>query len=367
MVWDSTTLSSPAGEMPSSFPDSGWVHVVCVRDAENDLLSVYLNGYLLDEATDETIGDIANDGSLYIGNAPNWGNQLQGLVDELSFYNRALDADEVLELSQVYGFEDMTSSDNYNLSDLQVDGTTVDNFSVSTLAYQVILESDVTEVPEVTATTEDASATISINAADELPGKTYITVTAEDGSSIIYTVSFIYETSADADLTAITFSPSTDLSPTFSSDVTAYTATLPSGTTKVNVSVTTSDAGATVAGDGDIDVSSGSAKASIEVTSSDKSTTRTYTIEFSVTTAIASVSETNDLAYFDGVNDKLIISSPEEISQIQIYSIMGILVTNINSQICSSIDLNEFGLNKIIYLIKLCTNEGKTQILKIAK
>jgi hypothetical protein len=77
------------------------------------------------------------------------------------------------------------------------------------------------------------------------------------------------------------------LSPAFDAATSAYTVDLPEGTTTVNVSAYSSFSGASVAGDGAIDVSTGSGTATIVVTSIDGSSITPYTVEFTVTTTPA--------------------------------------------------------------------------------
>jgi len=77
------------------------------------------------------------------------------------------------------------------LSDLQSDGTTVGGFDAKTLNYDVELSAGTTQVPKVTATATDANAGIKVTETTELPGKTTIVVTAEDGiTTTTYTVNF---------------------------------------------------------------------------------------------------------------------------------------------------------------------------------
>jgi hypothetical protein len=77
------------------------------------------------------------------------------------------------------------------LSDLRVDGTTVDGFSPAVLSYNVVLPEGTTEVPVVTATPNDPEASHVVNAAAGLPGTTEVVVTAADGTTVkTYTVEF---------------------------------------------------------------------------------------------------------------------------------------------------------------------------------
>lgn len=112
---------------------------------------------------------------------------------------------------------------------------------------------------KVTPKVTDARATITVNgvtvtsgdASDSIPldvGKNTLTtvVTAEDGTTTkTYTVEVTRARSANADLSALSLSAGT-LSPSFASDTTAYTASVPNATTSLTLTPTNSDANATV-------------------------------------------------------------------------------------------------------------------------
>ncbi len=72
------------------------------------------------------------------------------------------------------------------------------------------------------------------------------------------------------------------LNETFDINTLSYTATLPSGTTEVTPTVTTIDPGATVSGNGAVDVSSGSGTSTLVVLARDGSTSKTYTVNYTV-------------------------------------------------------------------------------------
>ena len=78
------------------------------------------------------------------------------------------------------------------LSDLQINGTTVAGFTPATHIYDVVLAAGTTTVPTVTAIANDTSkATAVVTAAAGLPGATTILVTAEDGATTqAYTINF---------------------------------------------------------------------------------------------------------------------------------------------------------------------------------
>lgn len=86
-------------------------------------------------------------------------------------------------------------STDATLSDLTVNGTTVEGFAAATLAYNVELAIGTTEVPTVVATVNDTGkASAVVTAAESLPGTTTVVVTAEDGTTTMtYTISFTIE------------------------------------------------------------------------------------------------------------------------------------------------------------------------------
>ena len=79
-----------------------------------------------------------------------------------------------------------------SLSDLAVDGVTVDGFSSTTLTYDVGLPFGTTAVPTVTATTSQiAPAVAVVTNASALPGTATVLVTAQDGNTqLTYSINF---------------------------------------------------------------------------------------------------------------------------------------------------------------------------------
>ena len=82
--------------------DGNWHHVVGVRDRENGVCKIYVDGVLEDTDSEVVTGgvsDLQNTVPLTIGspyNAPNTVYQYNGSVDEVAIYSKALSADEVL-------------------------------------------------------------------------------------------------------------------------------------------------------------------------------------------------------------------------------------------------------------------------------
>ena len=78
--------------------DSKWHHLVCIRDIENKLLLLYVDGAKIAEKADGTAG-IGNNGDLIIGNRNGYfDNPYPGSLDELKIFNIALKATEVNDL-----------------------------------------------------------------------------------------------------------------------------------------------------------------------------------------------------------------------------------------------------------------------------
>ncbi|MFT3740730.1 MAG: InlB B-repeat-containing protein [Breznakibacter sp.] len=97
------------------------------------------------------------------------------------------------------------------LSDLKVDGVTVDVFDAATYIYNVELPTGTVIVPEVAATPTDENAGVAVTDATALPGTTTVEVTAEDGiTKLTYSVSFTVATATNvkpSDATAILVYP----------------------------------------------------------------------------------------------------------------------------------------------------------------
>ncbi|MFZ9046567.1 MAG: hypothetical protein ACO2ZZ_11930, partial [Cyclobacteriaceae bacterium] len=129
------------------------------------------------------LGDIASD---YEGITLTWADGSESDAGE----NWTFLFDDIM-LSEVEASTDAT------LSDLQVDGTTVEGFIPSLLDYSVVLPAGTTTVPTVSATTTVSEASFVIENASQLPGTTTINVTAQDGSkTLTYSVAFTIEGAA---------------------------------------------------------------------------------------------------------------------------------------------------------------------------
>ncbi len=91
---------------------------------------------------------------------------------------------------EVYGEPDATA--DATLSDLQVDGVSLDDFVSSTYSYTYEVAYGETNIPVVTATPNNAGAEAIVSAADAIPGTASILVTAaNETTQQSYTVNFV--------------------------------------------------------------------------------------------------------------------------------------------------------------------------------
>ncbi|KNF09766.1 S-layer domain-containing protein [Gottschalkia purinilytica] len=177
---------------------------------------------------------------------------------------------------------EQAKSNDATLSEIKVDGELIAEFASDKDVYNVELASGTTAVPAVTATTTDTKATVEVKDATGLPGATKIVVTAEDGTTTKeYTINFtVAEQAKSNDATLSEIKVGGELIAEFASDKDVYNVELASGTTAVPaVTATTTDTKATV----EVKDATGLPGATkIVVTAEDGTTTKEYTINFTV-------------------------------------------------------------------------------------
>ncbi len=131
---------------------------------------------------------------------------------------------------------------------------------------------------------DEIDETIAIDLTGKAVGDYTINVRVIDSQgvgSIYYQGEFeIRAVSTDATLSQITID-NESLS-AFDAGTLSYDVSLPFGTTEINLGATSTEANANISGVGTIDVSSGSATVDVVVTAEDQTTTKTYTINFTV-------------------------------------------------------------------------------------
>ena len=123
------------------------------------------------------------------------------------------------------------ASNNARLADIQVNGTSIDGFNAYLNTYNIQLPYGTTVVPVVSATAQDAGATVSITQPATTNGTATINVTAADGTTkASYTLQFSVAQLSDNTLEAIYIDG--ELLPSFAPTKNNYTISLPLGTTQ---------------------------------------------------------------------------------------------------------------------------------------
>src|SRR5699024_7227225 len=100
----------------------------------------------------------------------------------------------ILEM-EVMGLADVpVVGDDASLKNIMIDGEDLSEFSPDQFYYEVILESNVTELPLINVTKNDLFANYEIELPTSVPGKVIIFVESEDESSTkTYTIDFVLD------------------------------------------------------------------------------------------------------------------------------------------------------------------------------
>ena len=126
------------------------------------------------------------------------------------------------------------ASNNARLADIQVNGNNINGFNAYLNTYNVALPYGTTEVPVVSATAQDAGATVTITQATSATGTATIHVAAADGTTTnTYTLNFSVAELSDNTLEAIYIDG--ELVPGFTPTKNNYTISLPLGTTEAPI------------------------------------------------------------------------------------------------------------------------------------
>ena len=190
------------------FPIDQWNHIVAVRDRAQDSLFLYLNGTRIGALLDETDEDIATTGlPLVIGNYHSGPRKVNGNLDEIAVYNYALGEEDVMALySSTATTNECTqidviseASNDATLSELTVSvGTLEPAFDPNITSYKVVLPEGTTSVM-ISAAANHPSATVAGEGEfTNIPGSATLTVTAEDGTTKDYSISFSIEGASNA-------------------------------------------------------------------------------------------------------------------------------------------------------------------------
>ena len=79
------------------FAPSGWTHYVFVKDPDNGVNKVYVNGELLETVSFASPFSPSGEGSLqlYVGSCGGWAHGFVGSIDDVAFFDRTLTDDEI--------------------------------------------------------------------------------------------------------------------------------------------------------------------------------------------------------------------------------------------------------------------------------
>jgi uncharacterized repeat protein (TIGR02543 family) len=179
-------------------------------------------------------------------------------------------------------------SNDANLSVLSVSpGDLTPAFDAGTPNYTVDVPNSATSI-DVTATANHPEATVSISDRTLNVGANTVTVTvsAEDGTENVYTLTVNRASSDDANLKSLTVS-SGILSPSFNPTTTGYTVNVPNSATSINVTATANHSAATVSVNGGT-LNVGANTVTVTVTA-ENGTTKDYTLTVNRASSTASI------------------------------------------------------------------------------
>ncbi|MCX0404405.1 glycosyl hydrolase family 95 catalytic domain-containing protein [Clostridium perfringens] len=154
-----------------AIPLNEWTNIKVIFEHSKGEASIYINGEL-DKTVKPSSPLEVSDLPLIIGADSNGNDKLKGKMNNLT----------------ISSIERRVASRNSSLSDISINGETMEGFKKDVFDYEIDLEEGTNIVPEITATSEDSNATIEIKNAEILPGVSKIKVVAEDGTESIYTI-----------------------------------------------------------------------------------------------------------------------------------------------------------------------------------
>ncbi|MCX6231642.1 MAG: T9SS type A sorting domain-containing protein [Bacteroidetes bacterium] len=258
-------------------------------------------------------------------------------------------------LTYVVNFVKAAPSTVATLSDLKSNGTTVTGFSPTVYNYNIVLPFGTITVPTVTATTTDVNATKVITPASALPGTTTVTTTAQDGvTHLTYTIHYTV-TPGSSDATLSNLLVDGTQVPGFSAATLSYNVVLPFGTTIIpTVTAVVNEVHAFAA------ITQAPAlpgTASVLVTAQDGTTTKTYTIHFTVGLGINEINDNGLVVYPVPAKDIVNIKLNASIQQIAIMNISGQKLSEIAVNAREAV-LDIAKLSNGIYFLQIKTSNG---------
>lgn len=179
------------------FADPQWIYVDIGNQASISKVNLLWEGAFASAYEIQVSNDASNWSTIYTETNGDGGEDnltVSGIGRYVRMYGTARGTEWGYSL---WNFEVLgaavTAESDATLSDLQVNGETINAFNAGKLNYVVVLPMDETVVPSVTATATQANASVDVLEATSLPGTTTITVTAEDGNTeLVYKVDFLF-------------------------------------------------------------------------------------------------------------------------------------------------------------------------------
>ena len=107
-AWQCGPNMNSSTAYPATFTE--WHHVAGVYSGDD--ITIYIDGEQKSQGAGTTLPNIANTPFRISGDHPEanaWGGSINGAVDEVRLYNRALDADEIKDTMETAGGEAVTS------------------------------------------------------------------------------------------------------------------------------------------------------------------------------------------------------------------------------------------------------------------
>lgn len=340
-----TTFASANASLSALTSDKGTFTPAFNADSMNYVLEVPVNtsSVTLTATTSDTNATVTGDGTI------------SSIPDTASVVVTAQDGTQ-----KTYSVIIRTTGTDASLSDLTVsNGTLNPAFDPATQQYAVRVPSSVTSV-KVMATPNDTSATVVYDTAfTNIPGNDTIVVTAPQGNTMTYVISFAVM-SSDATLSGLTASVGT-LDPAFDPNTTSYTLKVPYGTSSVQLLPTTTDSRANAQGAGTI---TGLPKTvNITVTAED-GTTKTYTVDITVLPSSISYNKIDfGRMYPNPANTSVTFEFDQNVNSIEIYDVTGVLIQRVPVT-TRMVKLNVSAYKTGLYYVKL-KSADKTMVTKL--
>jgi hypothetical protein len=245
------------------------------------------------------------------------------------------------------------SSSDAHLSSLTAGaGVLVPEFNPDSVEYELTVPYGTDEVRFIVETSSDEATVSGDTLLGSVPGTAVITVTAEDGYMMAYTIDVLEAPpSEDATLSSLTTSVG-ELSPAFSPSTTSYGLEVPFSTESVVLTATANDPNANVSGDGTI---TGLPTAATITVTAQAGNTQDYSVDITLAPdAIISNREELLQIYPNPASTQVNLEMNSDVSSIQIYSFTGNLIREfvVRNRIMK-LDISSFSQG--IYLIKVNT------------